>query len=190
MDNSPDLDSRRESLSDVKRALLHKLRRARGDGVSKSEIPVSSESASPPSSMQEGLWFLMQANADCSAYNISLAYRLRGELDPALLEQSLNDVVARHDILRTSLDVVDESPTLVVHEDLEVRFVQKDLQSLEGPDQDREVLARMDSIASTPIDLRTDPGPRATLLRLAADVPKGVHACCDYSTRPRGDEGG
>lgn len=62
----------------------------------------SSEAASyPASAIQEQFWLINQLHPESSAYNIPLLFRIRGPLDRDSLEKSLNDMIGRHQILRT-----------------------------------------------------------------------------------------
>ncbi len=51
---------------------------------------------------QQRLWFLHQMTPDSAAYNLPSAFRLTGPLDRAALEQSFQEIVRRHDVLRTT----------------------------------------------------------------------------------------
>src|SRR3972149_5104351 len=51
----------------------------------------------PLSFSQERFWFLEQLDPGSSLYTTPFAYRLRGFLDRAALEQSLNEIIARHE---------------------------------------------------------------------------------------------
>ena len=66
-------------------------------------IPVSRGDPLPLSFAQERLWFLAQLEPDSSAYHIPTAFRLTGALNVTALEQSLNEIVRRHEALRTTL---------------------------------------------------------------------------------------
>ena len=63
--------------------------------------------ASPLSFAQERLWFLEQLEPGSFAYNICRTARLTGSLNREVLEASLNEIVRRHEVLRTRFDVVD-----------------------------------------------------------------------------------
>jgi non-ribosomal peptide synthase protein (TIGR01720 family) len=64
---------------------------------------------------QKRLFFLHQMDTGTSAYAFPVHVRLRGPLDVAALEAALSDVVARHDILRSTIEVVDGTPVQIVH---------------------------------------------------------------------------
>jgi amino acid adenylation domain-containing protein len=69
-----------------------------------------------PSLAQERLWFIDQFTGSNSAYNITGAVRLRGDLDSAALEKVLREVVRRHEVLRTSFLQKDGVPVLRIHD--------------------------------------------------------------------------
>ncbi|MBA3568937.1 MAG: condensation protein, partial [Pyrinomonadaceae bacterium] len=63
---------------------------------------------------QQRLWFLDQLESNSPLYNIPAAVRLTGHLNMAALEQSFNEIVRRHEALRTRFAVVDGSPVQVI----------------------------------------------------------------------------
>jgi acyl-CoA synthetase (AMP-forming)/AMP-acid ligase II len=63
----------------------------------------------PASSAQERLWRLQHALADLPLFNVLHVFRLTSPCDVAILERSINEIVRRHEILRTTFAVIDGS---------------------------------------------------------------------------------
>ena len=100
------LPSRME-LSGTQRAQLEeRLQRARqmtARPPERSSIPRRSGSdAVPLSFAQERLWFLDQLEPSTAVYNVCQAVRMSGTLDVIALEKAFNEIVRRHEILRTN----------------------------------------------------------------------------------------
>ena len=64
----------------------------------------SSRSPPWPCTGQRQLWLFDQLYGRCAAYNVLVALHLRGRLEPEWLRRSLNEVVRRHESLRTTLE--------------------------------------------------------------------------------------
>jgi amino acid adenylation domain-containing protein len=120
----------------------------------------------PLSFAQQRLWFLDRLEPGCHAYNIATAVRLTGPLDPSILERSLNDVVRRHEALRTRFAIVDGSPAQLIAPELELAVPVLDLQHLSGGEQDAEVRRLASEDAERAFDLTSLPLLRASVLRL------------------------
>jgi len=127
---------------------------------------VSRDGNLPLSFAQQRLWFFDQLEPGSSAYNISTGFRLTGPLDVAALERSLNEIVRRHEALRTSFAVVDGQPVQVIAPAERFKLALVDLQKL--PEAERETEARRlaSEEAQGPFDLARGPLVRAGLLRL------------------------
>ncbi len=120
----------------------------------------------PLSFAQARLWFLDQLEKGNPAYNISFALRLQGAIDVTLLEQSLNEMVRRHEILRTTFSMVDGQPVQVITSSLRLSLPVEDYQSLPEVERESEVRRLMTQEARQPLDLTQAPLLRAKLLRL------------------------
>ena len=94
----------------------------------------------PTSLAQQRLWFLNQLEPDSAAYNITFAVRISGHLDVRALEQSLQELVVRHEILRTTFRAVEGRPVQVVAPHTELTFPIVDLHG--WPEAEREERAR------------------------------------------------
>ncbi|MGZ3184822.1 MAG: type I polyketide synthase, partial [Telluria sp.] len=85
---------------------------------------------------QQRLWFLDQLEPGSPLYNIPVAVRLRGRLDAAAFRNSLNEVVRRHEALRTTFASVDGTPVQVIAPELNLPLEVTDLSDL--PPAERE----------------------------------------------------
>ncbi len=120
----------------------------------------------PASSPQRRIWFLQQMEPESPAYNITAAVRLRGEVDLPAMVRALNEVVRRHEALRTTFAVADGQPVQVIAERLTLDLPLTDLSSLPKSRRETEVAARLREEAARPFDLARGPLIRAELLRL------------------------
>ena len=123
----------------------------------------------PSSFAQQRLWFLDQLEPGSAFYNIPAAVRLKGMLDVAALRRSLNEVVRRHETLRTRFEVVDAQPMQVIAPSLALAAPLNDLQHLPEGKREAEAVRLATDEARRPFDLGVAPLLRATLLRLSAD---------------------
>jgi amino acid adenylation domain-containing protein len=118
---------------------------------------------------QEGLWFLEQVDPGSVAYLMPASVRLRGRLDVAALGQCLNEIVRRHEILRTTFTSIDGRPYQVVADPAPVPLPVADLTALGQHERDAGLQALRREEASTPFDIATEPGLRARLLVTGPD---------------------
>jgi amino acid adenylation domain-containing protein len=123
----------------------------------------------PASFAQQRLWFLDQLQPGSGAYNIPTAARLRGPLDGAILERALNEVVARHESLRTTFASEAGVPVQVVTPALAIPLPVEDLSALPAEARDARLATLLAEAASAPFDLKNGPLVRARLARLAPD---------------------
>jgi amino acid adenylation domain-containing protein len=123
----------------------------------------------PASYSQQRLWFLDQLQPGSGAYNVPTAVRLQGPLDAALLERALNEVVARHESLRTTFASEAGVPVQVVTPTLRIPLPLEDLAALPADAREARLAKLLAEAASVPFDLKEGPLIRACLLRLAHD---------------------
>jgi amino acid adenylation domain-containing protein len=166
-----DLSARHAQLSKAKRALLEK--RLRGEQASSSEaltIPRRPQRGPVPLSfVQRGLWFLDQLVADSPLYNIPAALRLSGPLNTTALHQSLNALVQRHEVLRTTFVAVDGHPMQVIAPVFTVPLPVVDLSALPDAERQAEALRLANEEVQRSFDLTKGPLMRALLLQLGAE---------------------
>ena len=112
-----DLQRRLASLSPAQRALLEKKLAAVGKPLPQTASVQPKQRTDRPSVLsfaQQRLWFLDQLLSGNSPYNVPTAVRLSGLLDVRCLEHSLNAVIVRHEVLRTTIKSVQGKPFQIV----------------------------------------------------------------------------
>jgi non-ribosomal peptide synthetase component F len=121
----------------------------------------------PLSFSQESIWTWHHAGSTSAALNSSIVIRISGDLTPAVVEQSFNELVRRHEILRTEFRVVENQPMQFILPALHLPLGYRDLQSL--PSAERELAAYNLAIdlAMPEFDLPAAPLLRTHLLQLA-----------------------
>jgi amino acid adenylation domain-containing protein len=120
----------------------------------------------PLSSTQRRLWFLDRLNPGSTAYTIPAALRLRGALDLPALRRSLDAIVERHEILRTTFPVSNGEPVQQVGPRASLPMRVDDLRHVASADRQAEILRRARAAAAIPFQLDRGPLVRATLLVL------------------------
>jgi amino acid adenylation domain-containing protein len=140
--------------------------RRRSEGTAPDMVRVPREGDMPLSFAQQRLWFLNQLEPANVTYNIGIGLRLSGELNREALRKSLNEIVRRHEVLRTYFGVQNGSPCQVITAKLEVQISVIDLQSLEAEERAAyaERLGREE--VNTPFMLAHGPLLRVKLLQL------------------------
>jgi len=120
----------------------------------------------PLSFAQQRLWFLHQMNPQSPAYNVPVASRLLGKLNVKAMEQALNEIVQRHEVLRTTFQMVDAQPMQVISSHAALALPLLDLTHL--PETMRESEAHRVAVENLkePFDLVNGPLMRAVLVRL------------------------
>ena len=119
----------------------------------------------PASFGQERLWFLDRFEPNNAYYNIPSAYRLKGILDLTALKASLDEIVGRHEVLRTTFASENDQTVQVIAPELKVDFQVVDLE--EQFDQEAELQRLLFQEAHRPFNLETGPLIRIKLFRLA-----------------------
>jgi acyl carrier protein len=129
-------------------------------------LPVPRDGKLPLSFAQQRLWLLDQLEPNNTAYNMPAALRLVGSLNIAALEQSFNEIVRRHEVLRTTFTEVNGQPVQVIAPSLTLKIPIVDLQVLPETERDAEVLRLAAKETQLPFDLARGPLLRVTLLKL------------------------
>ncbi|NOK11829.1 non-ribosomal peptide synthetase, partial [Corallococcus exercitus] len=128
---------------------------------------VSHDGPLPLSFAQQRLWLIDQLEPGSSLYNVPVAVRLEGHLRADVLERALQEVVRRHDALRTTFVQVEGAPVQVIHPDSHQPLALVDLSDVPEAQREPETRARAETEMRRPFDLRTGPLLRALLFKLS-----------------------
>jgi len=138
--------------------------------------PEAARRGFPLSFAQERLWFLDRVLADRATYNIPGALRLTGPLDVAAFAAAVNDVVARHEVLRTRFGERGGKPRQLIAPSLRLAIPTVDLGALPAPVRDAEVARLTAADARRPFDLAEGPLLRVTLVRSGEESHRALFA--------------
>lgn len=128
------------------------------------------ETAFPLSFSQQQLLILDQLEGGASAtYVEAFAHRLTGSLDKRVLRRSLNEIIQRHEILRTYFTLVDGEPLQIVSEVVPFPLEHVDLQSIAESEKAAELDRLVKRESRRPFDLSVSPLVRAYLVQLHSD---------------------
>ncbi|MCY1022339.1 non-ribosomal peptide synthetase [Pyxidicoccus sp. MSG2] len=111
---------------------------------------------------QQRLWFVSQIDVGGFSYNMPNALRLKGPLDVGALEAGFQEVVRRHESLRTTFAEVEGQPIQRIHPEVELRLEVEEV-------AEADVIARAEQEARTPFDLERGPLLRVRLLRVTPE---------------------
>lgn len=164
-----DLSARIAALPPEHRVLFEQRLRHKGLApVSIQSIPRrSAVNLCPLTIDQERLWFIDHLQPDTPAYNISSATRLEGRLDISLLQKSMNELVRRHEILRTTFPSTDGVPRQFIAQSLVINIPLIDLRRESQPESKLQML--MTRKTQEPFHLAEGPLLRLNLFQLKQD---------------------
>src|SRR4051812_25023290 len=151
------LDEINRLTPEKKRALLEQLLREKA----------GQPAVIPLSSGQERLWFMDRLEPNSPLYNIVAALRLTGELNAEALNDALNEIVRRHEALRTTFPNNEGAPSQKVNPPSPISFSIHDLSHVQNGAREVDANRRIRDFANKPFDLNRDLMLRAELLKLA-----------------------
>ena len=123
--------------------------------------PVDRSQTLPLSFAQQRIWFQSQLASEASTYALPLVLRLRGPLDTAALEKSLQEIVQRHEILRTTFANDMGQPVQVIQKILLIPFEQLEVPHEVAHDAMSFVATEITKRIEQPFDLQSGPLLRA-----------------------------
>jgi len=89
--------------------------------------------------LNNGLWFLSQLDPKAPAYNQPKAIRMKGTPDIEILKRSLETIIARHEVLRTTYSAIDGQPSIAASHDVSIEMPTIDLSGYSETDREAEL---------------------------------------------------
>jgi amino acid adenylation domain-containing protein len=152
-----------ENLSPEKRELV--LQKLKKQQQSPLLTPRTREQFLPLSFAQQRLWFIDQLEGENCVYNVPFFWEINGFLNINALEKAIATIIQRHEVLRTSFRVIDESPKQVIDPYPQLKIQLLDWRKLTAEEQ----LSKAQQLATTelqqPFDLSKSPLLRVKLLQ-------------------------
>ncbi|NEP50100.1 MAG: hypothetical protein F6K65_15285 [Moorea sp. SIO3C2] len=130
--------------------------------------PIERNNSLPLSFAQQMMWFWHQLLPDNPLYNLLVSLQIEGLLNVTVLEQSLNEIIRRHENLRTCFPSVDGKPMQVISTVANINLSTVELPS--SPEQTTQLKQLASTEAEKPFDLGQGPPLRVTLVRLSRET--------------------
>jgi hypothetical protein len=121
----------------------------------------------PPSFAQQRLWLLDQLLPNGAIYNVPRVYRLHGPLNVEALRLAFDDLVERHESLRTRFGLEDSGPVQIISAQMRTALQVEDLTGPAPAQREAEARQRAQQEGQAPFDLQRGPLFRVRLLRLS-----------------------
>ena len=125
--------------------------------------------ALPLSFAQQRLWVLDQFTAGTASYNVPVALTLRGRVDIQALQRTLDEVVMRHEALRTTFPSEDGTPVQRIAAAMALPLAHIDLRDLPRAERGARAAWLAQDMAQAPFDLACGPLIRAAIVRMDDD---------------------
>jgi hypothetical protein len=174
------------TLSEAKRKLLEKYLR---DGAQQPANRTATKTRKPagqpaPLSLSQEQLVLRERRlqGDPAPYNECITLKMLGPVNVSILEQSLNEIVRRHEIWRTTYDLSNGQLVQMVHSpgDAHITMIEHDLRGMAGYEQLAEIKREVGAMVRRPFDLTRGPLLRARLVHLA-DTEHHLYVCAHLS---------
>ncbi|MBW4431907.1 MAG: amino acid adenylation domain-containing protein [Pelatocladus maniniholoensis HA4357-MV3] len=167
-----DLSQQIANLSPKKRELfLQRLNKKKEDVFLQKQIKFQGRKSNcfPLSFAQQMLWILDQLQPGNSAHHIPIILRLTGSLNIAALLQTFNEIISRHEALRSNFQTFEGQPIAVISEEKPITLSIFDISDLAENQQQAEIKQQAAQEAQQPFDISNDHLLRVKLLRLGEE---------------------
>ncbi|MBG1268402.1 non-ribosomal peptide synthetase/type I polyketide synthase [Nostoc sp. WHI] len=126
---------------------------------------ITQQKSYPMSHGQRGLWALEFLDHNHNTYGMPSAYQFNGDLNIAAFENAFQDLIKRHEILRTTFTLIDNEPRQIVHE--QMNFGVKQIDLIESEEQEKVIDEAVKNNAKTTFNLEVGTLLKVNLLKLS-----------------------
>src|SRR5205807_342679 len=156
-------------LGELAEAVVLEVAHGRGQAVEKEIMAVGRERDLPLSFAQQRLWFIDQMEPGNVTYNIISGFRIGGKLSGTALQKALDEVVRRHEVLRTHFVSEQGRAMQRIESSIGTVLEQTDLSGRRGEEWEAEVIRRTEDERRKGFDLGRSPLVRGQLLRFSEE---------------------
>ncbi|MGE5432087.1 MAG: non-ribosomal peptide synthetase, partial [Syntrophomonadaceae bacterium] len=121
----------------------------------------------PASYAQQRLWFLDQFEPGSPYYNIPSAMRIRGNFSTTVFKNVIDEIVRRHESLRTNFSAIDGKPVQIISPKADIPFLVIDLMDKKEEEKEKEIISLLREKARYSFNISNEPLIRITVLELA-----------------------
>ncbi|EEF60272.1 non-ribosomal peptide synthetase [Pedosphaera parvula] len=123
----------------------------------------------PPSFSQQRLWMMHQLDPASPVYVLPAAFRITGKIDVNALEGALNEILRRHEVLRTTFSFENGELMQIIAPSMELHLKKMDLQQIPETELEGEIVRLIHVEMRRPFNLAEGPLVRAALMKLSAE---------------------
>ena len=118
---------------------------------------------------QQQIWVIDQIKPGNLAYNLPAGFRLKGNLNIEILEKSFNEIINRHETLRTTFCLINNQPKQLVHPECLIKIKTVDLCGYSNQELETELNNSIRKEVTQPFDLTKLPLIRGVTFKLSED---------------------
>lgn len=121
----------------------------------------------PLSFSQQQMWIIDQMQPGNHAYNLPVGFRLKGNLKVEILEKSFNEIIRRHETLRTTFSIIENQPRQLIHPECSIKIRRFNLDNLTSEELEKQLNKLIQEEVTQPFNLSSLPLIRVTVIKFA-----------------------
>ncbi|WP_052380037.1 MULTISPECIES: non-ribosomal peptide synthetase [unclassified Pseudoalteromonas] len=131
------------------------------------QIPSLKQTQYPLSFSQNRMWLIEQLQGNSAEYNSAVAFKIEGKVSLSILQKAINEIIQRHEILRTVYKNTEDGPIQIILEKFEFSIKEYDLTSFNENLQQEKLEKILKEETYSPFDLTSDLMIRVSYLHMS-----------------------